>query len=49
MSIEIDLVVVWVVEIDFFQCGGWNLTSFLWRDEIDLVVVWVVEIDLISA
>ena len=47
VSIEIDLVLVWVVEIDLNSVWGWILTWFQSRDEID-AVVWVVQIDLIS-
>ena len=49
VSIEVDLVFVWVVEIGVISVWRMELDLFQCRDEIDLVVLWVVEVDLISA
>ena len=37
VSIEIDLLLVWVIEIALISVWGWNLTSFQWRDVIGLL------------
>ena len=48
MWTSIDLVFVWVAEIDLVLYAGRKLRGFSVSIEIDFVFVWVAEIDLIS-